>query len=60
MGVVPLHALRASEPLLCSKALECLRKYVFQNVLLQKLSPRQLLRYIFKKRAKMYFIEGRF
>ena len=40
--------------------IECLRKYVFFYLLLQKLSRRQYLRYIFLKRAKMYFIEGRF
>ena len=40
--------------------LECLRKYAFRNLLLQKLSRRQYLRYIFEKKAKMYFIEGRF
>ena len=39
--------------------LECLRKYVFRNVL-QKLSRRQYMRYIFEKKAKMCFIEGRF
>ena len=40
--------------------LECLRKYVFKNLVLQKLPRRQYLRYIFKKRANMYLIEGRF
>ena len=40
--------------------IECLRKHVFRNLLLQKLSRRQYLRYIFEKMAKMYFIEGRF
>ena len=40
--------------------LACLRKYVFRNLLLQKLSRRQYLRYIFEKKAEMYFIEGRF
>ena len=39
---------------------ECLRKYVLKKLLLQKLSRRQYLRYIFLKRAKIYFIEGRF
>ena len=40
--------------------MECLRKCVFINLFLQKLSRRQYLRYIFEKKAKMYFIEGRF
>ena len=35
--------------------LECLRKYVLKKLLFQKLSRR-----IFLKRARMYFIEGRF
>ena len=39
---------------------ECLRKYVVTNLLLQRLSRKQYLRYIFKKRANMYFIEGKF
>ena len=34
-------------------------KVLFEK-LLQKLSRRQYLQYIFKKRAKTYFIEGRF
>ena len=44
----------------CCDWFECLRKYVFKKLLLQKLSRRQYLRYIFYKRAKVYFIEGRF
>ena len=42
------------------QVLACLRKYVFRNLLLQELSRRQYLRYIFEKKAKMYFIEGSF
>ena len=38
----------------------CLRKYVSRNLLLKKMSRRQYLRQNFEKKAKMYFIEGRF
>ena len=38
----------------------CLRKNVSRNLLLQKLSRKQYLPYIFEKKAKMYLIEGRF
>ena len=54
------HALALSAASINNQLLECLRKYVFKNVLFQKLSRRQYLRYFFEKKAKMYFIEGRF
>ena len=41
-------------------SVECLRKYVKKKILIEKLPGRQYLRYIFTKRAKMYFIEVRF